>query len=107
MAELKLTGIYIYPIKSAAGIALEMAQVEKRGFQHDRRWMLVDEAGKFITQRQFPQMALISVRLEEDKLVVEAPNRESLSIPYPWTVSLALVFRFGMMYVMRFLWDKR
>ena len=83
MAELKLTGIYIYPIKSAAGIALEMAQVEKRGFQHDRRWMLVDEMGKFITQRQFPQMALISVRLEEDKLVVEAPNRESLSIPIP------------------------
>jgi hypothetical protein len=45
--------------------------------------MLVDETGKFMTQRQFPQMALISVRLEEDKLVVEAPNRESLSIPIP------------------------
>jgi uncharacterized protein YcbX len=53
MTEFKLTGIYIYPIKSAAGIALETAQVQARGFQYDRQWMVVDEAGKFMTQRQF------------------------------------------------------
>ncbi len=81
MGEIKLSGIYIYPIKSAAGISLNTAQVEKRGFQYDRQWMLVDETGKFLTQRQFPRMALISVLLDRDKLVVKTPNRESLSIP--------------------------
>lgn len=81
MGEIKLSGIYIYPIKSAAGISLNTAQVETRGFQYDRNWMLVDETGKFLTQRHFPRMALISVRLDKDQLVVKTPNRESLSIP--------------------------
>lgn len=81
MASIHLSGIYIYPIKSAGGIALEDAQVSDRGLQYDRRWMLVDEQGKFLTQRQFPSMALIQVRLGESELVVEAPNQSSLSIP--------------------------
>jgi uncharacterized protein len=81
MTEIRLSGIYIYPIKSAGGISLKTAQVEKRGFQHDRRWMLVDKTGKFLTQRQFPRMALISVHLAGEQLVVDAPNRESISIP--------------------------
>ena len=81
MTQIKLSGIYIYPIKSAAGISLKTAPVENRGFQYDRRWMLVDETGTFLTQRQFPQMALITVRLDGGKLVVEALNRETLSIP--------------------------
>jgi uncharacterized protein YcbX len=81
MAELRLSGIYIYPIKSASGIALEMAQVGKRGFQYDRQWMLVDERGKFLTQRQFPRMALIKVQLEGEYLVIAAPQRQSLYVP--------------------------
>ncbi len=81
MAEIKLSEIYIYPIKSAGGISLNTAEIEKRGFQYDRRWMLVDETGKFLTQRQLPRMALITVGLEGDKLVVEAANRGSISIP--------------------------
>jgi hypothetical protein len=81
MTQIKLSGIYIYPIKSAAGISLKTARVETRGFQYDRRWMLVDETGKFLSQRQHPQMALISVLLEGDRLVVKAPNRDPVSIP--------------------------
>jgi uncharacterized protein YcbX len=81
MAQIKLSGIYIYPIKSAAGISLQTAQVENRGFQYDRRWMLVDETGKFMTQRQFHRMALIGVRLEGNQLIVEAPNYGTLTIP--------------------------
>lgn len=81
MAEFKLSGIYIYPIKSAAGIALETAEVGKRGFQYDRQWMVVDATGKFMTQRQFPRMALITVRVENENLVINAPHRESLSLP--------------------------
>jgi hypothetical protein len=81
MAHIRLSGIYIYPIKSAAGISLQTAQVENRGFQYDRRWMLVDKTGKFMTQRQFPRMALIGIQIEGNQLIVEAPNQGTLAIP--------------------------
>ncbi|MBE9126634.1 MULTISPECIES: MOSC domain-containing protein [unclassified Coleofasciculus] len=81
MAQIKLSGIYIYPIKSAGGISLETSQVGTHGFQYDRRWMLVDERGKFLTQRQLPHMALIKVQFGEGELGVEAPNQSPLSIP--------------------------
>jgi uncharacterized protein len=81
MTELTLTGIYIYPIKSAAGIALETAQVDSQGFQYDRRWMVVDQKGKFMTQRQFPRMALIRVRQSKEQLIIEAPAQKPLLIP--------------------------
>lgn len=84
MTEVRLSGIYIYPIKSTGGIPLKTAQVEQRGFQYDRRWMLVDETGKFLTQRQFPRMALITVELVGGQLIVNAPNRESITIPLHW-----------------------
>lgn len=80
MAQLKLTGIYIYPIKSAAGIALFTAQVGKRGFQYDRQWMVVDARGKFMTQRHFPRMALIKVQQLSEQLVIEAQNQKPLFI---------------------------
>ena len=81
MTKLRLTGINIYPIKSAAGIALETAQVGKRGFQYDRQWMVVDEKGKFMTQRHFPPMALIRVRHTKEQLIIEAPAQKTLFVP--------------------------
>ncbi|MBW4649642.1 MAG: MOSC domain-containing protein [Kastovskya adunca ATA6-11-RM4] len=81
MTDIKLSEINIYPIKSAAGIALKTASVENRGLQYDRRWMLVDQRGKFISQRRFPRLALIRVQIEGSQLVVQTPNRDQLSIP--------------------------
>ncbi|MBE9079914.1 MOSC domain-containing protein [Romeria aff. gracilis LEGE 07310] len=82
MAEIALSELHIYPIKSAAGVELEQAQVEARGFQLDRRWMLVDEAGKFITQRRFPRMALIEVAVAADGLRVTAPGMPELMVAF-------------------------
>lgn len=56
-----LSEINIYPVKSLGGFSVEFAEVTDRGLKHDRRWMLVDENGKFLTQRKDPQMALIQV----------------------------------------------
>lgn len=56
-----LSAIYLYPIKSLSGIAVEEAIVGEKGFRHDRRFMLVDPSGVFITQRTHHQMALIDV----------------------------------------------
>lgn len=67
---MKLQDIYIYPIKSLGGIRLEEAVLEERGFRYDRRWMLVDKLGMFITQRTHPLLALLQVEIVADGLVV-------------------------------------
>lgn len=71
MSQYKITGIYIYPIKSLGGISLQSSLVEERGLQYDRRWMLVDEQNKFITQRLHPKMALLTVEINNDLLTIK------------------------------------
>jgi uncharacterized protein YcbX len=58
-----LTQINIYPVKSLGGIELGQAEVTDRGLKYDRRWMIVDPAGRFLTQRTHPELALIMVNL--------------------------------------------
>jgi uncharacterized protein YcbX len=70
MKELTLTEIWIYPIKSLGGIRLTSAKVMPKGLQYDRRWMLTDENGIFMTQRDHPQMALLKTRLSDGHLIV-------------------------------------
>ncbi|MCE7042411.1 MOSC domain-containing protein [Dyadobacter sp. CY312] len=65
-----LSEIWIYPVKSLGGIRLEEALVQEKGLQYDRRWMVVDEAGKFMTQRNHPSMALISTAINASELVL-------------------------------------
>ncbi len=65
-----LQDIYIYPIKSLGGVRLDEARPEDRGFELDRRWMLTDKNGRFLTQREFPEMALFQVVPEKDGLRV-------------------------------------
>lgn len=76
--------IFIYPIKSLGGIRLTEAKVEERGFQFDRRWMLVDPKGVFLTQRTQTQMALLQVELGETGLIVfdKRNPEDTLQIPY-------------------------
>ncbi|MEL6553280.1 MAG: MOSC domain-containing protein [Cyanobacteria bacterium J06621_11] len=61
--SLKLSGLFIYPIKSAAGIQINRATLTPRGLEGDRRYMVVTPDGHFMTQRRFPKMALIQVSL--------------------------------------------
>lgn len=76
-----LSGLYVYPIKSCAGIPLKSADLSATGLRHDRRWMLVDETGEFMSQRSHPRMALISVGFSTDGLIVTAPDMPELEIP--------------------------
>jgi uncharacterized protein YcbX len=77
-----LSDLRLYPIKSCGGIAVDESEVDERGLRHDRRWMLVDETGSFMSQRKLPRMALIKVRLESDGLVVDAPGMSTLQVPF-------------------------
>lgn len=70
MPDLKLTQIWIYPIKSLGGIRLSSAKVMGKGLQYDRRWMLVDGDGKFMTQRIHPTMALFSLTIDETRMII-------------------------------------
>lgn len=81
---LKISGIFIYPIKSLGGIALASARVTDRGLRYDRRWMLVDEKGGFLSQRSHPTMALLQVQLQAEGLFVfhrQHPD-ENILIPF-------------------------
>lgn len=66
----KVTRLFIYPVKSLAGVEVSNAEVTERGFRFDRRWMLVDDEGTFITQRKYPTMALMMVDPGEDGLSI-------------------------------------
>ncbi len=80
---LQISELYIYPIKSLGGIAVKQAAVTDRGFEHDRRWMLVDENNRFITQRQVPEMALLRVSIENEGLcVTHKTKNDSITIPF-------------------------
>lgn len=79
----KISQLFIYPIKSMGGIALEEAVLTDRGFKHDRQWMLIDANSVFITQRKYPQMALLQVTLEDENLLVTHKiSNERVRIPF-------------------------
>lgn len=78
---MKLTEINIYPIKSTRRIALTESDVLPRGLPWDRRWMLVDNDGKFITARQHPSLATVQTILNDESLMVSAVGRDKLCLP--------------------------
>jgi uncharacterized protein YcbX len=67
---LSVSQLFIYPIKSLHGIAIRSANITDRGLQHDRRFLLIDKNNRFLTQREFPKMALLQTAIEEDHLMV-------------------------------------
>ncbi|MFG6666303.1 MOSC domain-containing protein [Halomonas sp. HNIBRBA4712] len=77
---MNITRLTVYPVKSFKGIDLEQATLTAEGFAWDRRWMLANEQGEFVTQRQVPALALISVALTESALVLSHPEAGSIEI---------------------------
>jgi uncharacterized protein len=83
--NLKIHSLHVYPIKSCRGIDLKTAELVETGIKYDRHWMLVDEQGNFLTQRQLPQMAGISCQILDQSLIVTADNEDSLEVPLEQT----------------------
>lgn len=81
-ALVTVAALYRYPIKSCAGMPLAEGEITLRGFAHDRELMLIDNAtGTFLTQREFPRMALVRPHLANGELRVEAPGMDPLTVP--------------------------
>ncbi len=82
-SNIEISELAIYPVKSCAQLQVTAAKVDNFGLHMDRRWMVVDENGKFLTQRQLARMCLISVALTENGVVLNAPEM------LPCTVTVA------------------
>lgn len=76
-----VASLHVYPIKGARGVALERAEVLHGGLRHDRRFMVLDQRGAFVTQREHPRMALVQVTVDGDRLTVSSPAPSRASIP--------------------------
>ena len=76
----RISQLWVFPIKSCAGISLQSARLLPTGLEHDRAFMLVDAQGTFITQRDMPRMALIQPALAGAELGVTAPGMPALQI---------------------------
>jgi len=81
MAQFILSGIFVYPVKSLAGISANSWPVTEKGFQHDRKWMIIDNDRQFLSQRKLPKMALIKTALTDQNLILSAPDMDDLSLP--------------------------
>jgi len=76
-----LSGIFIYPIKACGGVALTEANVVERGLAHDRRYMLVDRYGTFISQREVTRLCLVQTALRDGHIIVSARDQPPLALP--------------------------
>jgi uncharacterized protein len=78
---MQISELYIYPVKGAAGIPVEEAELDSFGALHDRRWMIVRADGEFVTQRNHPALALLRTALEPDALVLRSQNAGETRLP--------------------------
>jgi uncharacterized protein YcbX len=79
--SLEVSGLYVYPVKACRGLAVSHARVTDRGLEHDRRWMVVDAQGSFVSQRERSELALVNVAFAEAGYLLDAPGKRQLSLP--------------------------
>jgi uncharacterized protein YcbX len=83
---LTLAEIRIHPVKSLGGFTVQEAQLTDRGLEHDRRWMLVDEEGNFMTQREVGTMACLHTSAHSEVFRV-TDIRTGATLDLPWSLS--------------------
>src|SRR5579872_6470815 len=81
-ASARIAALYYYPLKSGRGLELEEASLTIAGLEHDRRWMVTNGAGRFVTQRELPRLALLRPTLSADTLLIDAPGAATLRVPF-------------------------
>lgn len=76
----RISRLFIYPVKSCAGVELQESVLTETGLEFDRAWMVVDEHGDFISQRELPRMALIVPKMRFQDMVLRAPGMLALHV---------------------------
>jgi len=84
--RLRVSALYVHPVKSCAGVRASELMLDALGAVDDRRFMLVDAAGNFVSQRRHPQLALVSVaRAADSGVVLTVQGRAPLDVAVPET----------------------
>lgn len=76
-----VAALHVYPVKGLKGVDVREARATARGLEFDRRFMVVDEAGTFISQREHPKMATVWTDLADGELLLSAPDADEVSVP--------------------------
>lgn len=76
-----VTQLFVYPVKGMGGISLTSAQATSRGLAHDRRFVVVDAEGHFLSQRELPRMATVWTEIDGDTLRLSAEDAEPVEVP--------------------------
>ncbi|TCC90103.1 MOSC domain-containing protein [Pedobacter frigiditerrae] len=82
MDKLHLSQLFIYPIKSLGGIALQQGYISNRGLEHDREWMLIDQEDTFISQRKYHQLALLQTSITATTVTVQHKHKPNQNISF-------------------------
>ena len=77
---MQVAALYYYPIKSCGGIEVQAAPLDKCGIRHDRQFLLIDPDGTYLSQREYPRMALVRPQVDERQLTLLGPGISPLSI---------------------------
>lgn len=77
----RVQSLHIYPVKSCRGIALDRSAVLLEGLKFDREWMIIDDSGRFLTQRELPAMARIATHLEAGFLLLSMFGHGAIRVP--------------------------
>ncbi len=80
----RVSGLFVYPVKACRGVSVRSARVGERGFELDRRYMVVDQAGEFVTQRTRHELALVDVAIRETTFELAAPGASPLTLPHAY-----------------------
>jgi uncharacterized protein len=75
-----VSNLTYYPIKACRGFDVPASNIQRMGLEHDRRMMVITPDGGFLTQREYPRLALITPSLKNEALTLSAPNFDSLQI---------------------------
>jgi uncharacterized protein YcbX len=90
---ISVSSLIYYPIKACRGIEVDSSCVGRMGLEHDRRMMVVTPEGEFLTQREYPRLALVTPKLQGEVLELSAPNYENIQAGIqtsgtPWLVNI-------------------
>ena len=76
----RIARLFVYPVKSCAGVELKEAVLTETGLDLDRAWMVVDADGVFVSQREQARLALVKPQLKMEELILRAPGMLALHV---------------------------
>ena len=77
---MKVHSLFVYPVKSLSGIEVSCFNTDDFGPVGDRRWMIVDDDRRFVTQREHPELARVGTRLDDDRVVISIPDEGEFAL---------------------------